>query len=60
VDRYQGKAQVDMGTVLLAGVGMVDHMVVADMIAHMAAVDMMEDILPKGVGTLAAEVVDIL
>jgi len=60
VDRYQGKAQVDMGTVLLAGVGMVDHMVVADMIAHMAAVDMMEDILPKGMGTLAAEVVDIL
>jgi len=60
VDRYQGKAQVDMGTVLLAGVGMVDHMVVADMVAHMAAVDMMEDILPKGVGTLAAEVVDIL
>jgi len=60
VDRYQGKAQVDMGTVLLGGVGMVDHMVVADMIAHMAAVDMMEDILPKGVGTLAAEVVDIL
>jgi len=60
VDRYQGKAQVDMGTVLLEGVGMVDHMVVADMVAHMAAVDMMEDILPKGVGTLAAEVVDIL
>jgi len=49
-----------MGTVLLEGVGMVDHMVVADMVAHMAAVDMMEDILPKGVGTLAAEVVDIL
>jgi len=49
-----------MGTVLLAGVGMVDHMVVADMVAHMAAVDMMEDILPKEVGMLAAEVVDIL
>lgn len=60
MDRYQGKAQVDMGTVLLEGVGMVDHMVVADMVAHMAAVDMMEDILPKGVGMLAAEVVDIL
>jgi hypothetical protein len=60
VDRYQGKVQVDTGTVPLAGVGMVDHMVAADMVDHMAAVDMMEGILPKGVGMLAAEVVDIL
>jgi hypothetical protein len=44
----------------LVGVGMVDHMVAADMVDHMAAVDTMEGILPKGVGMLAAEVVDIL
>lgn len=62
MDKYQGKAQVDTVTVPSVGVGMVvAHMVVVGTVAHMAAVDMLEEgIQSVGVGMVAAEVVDIL
>lgn len=61
MDKYQGKVQVDTGTVLPAGAGMVvAHMVAVGKIAHMVAVDRMEGIQRVGVGMVAAEVVDIL
>lgn len=61
MDKYQGKALVDTGTVLTVGVGMVVvHMVAAGKIAHMVVVDRMEGIQRVGDGMVAAEVVDIL